>query len=82
MTKPLPDKPTREKIVSNTLASLRIENLSPSDSLKLGLQDYIEGKKTTEDLLAEVKARYVTVRRRESYSSNGTTLVNSVSTHH
>ena len=66
MTKPFLDKPTREKIVANTLASLRIENLRPSDSLKLGLQDYIEGKKATEDLLAEVKAKYVTVRRRES----------------
>jgi len=55
--------PPEKKIVANTLASLRIENLSPSDSLKLGLQDYIEGKKTTEDLLTEVKAKYVAVRR-------------------
>jgi hypothetical protein len=31
--------------------------------LKLGLQDYIEGKKTTEDLLTEVKAKYVSLRR-------------------
>ena len=45
MAKPFPDKPSREKNVADTLASLRIENLSPSDSLKLGLQDYIEGKK-------------------------------------
>lgn len=45
MAKLFPDKPTREKNVADTLASLRIENLSPSDSLKLGLQDYIEGKK-------------------------------------
>ena len=66
MAKPFPDKPTREKNVANTLASLRIENLSPSDSLKLGLQDYIEGKKTTEDLLTEVKAKYVAVRRGQS----------------
>jgi hypothetical protein len=44
MAKLFPDKPTREKNVADTLASLRIENLSPSDSLKLGLQDYIEEK--------------------------------------
>jgi len=63
MAKPLSDQSSREKDVANTLASLRIENLSPSDSLKLGLQDYIEGKKSTEDLLTEVKAKYVAVRR-------------------
>ena len=63
MAKPLSNQSTREKDVANTVASLRIENLSPSDSLKLGLQDYIEGKKTTEDLLTEVKAKYVALRR-------------------
>lgn len=63
MAKPVSDQTAREKDVANTLASLRIENLSPSDSLKLGLQEYIEGKKTTEDLLSEVKAKYVTRRR-------------------
>jgi hypothetical protein len=57
------DQTAREKDVANTLASLRIENLSPSDSLKMGLQEYIEGKKTTEDLLTEVKAKYVALRR-------------------
>jgi len=45
MAKPLSDQSSREKDVANTLASLRIENLSPSDGLKLGLRDYIEGKK-------------------------------------
>jgi hypothetical protein len=63
MAKPLSDQSSREKDVANTLDSLRIENLIPSDSLKLGLQDYIEGKKSTEDLLTEVKAKYVAVRR-------------------
>jgi len=63
MAKPLSDQSSREKDVANTLASLRIENLIPSDSLKLGLQDYIEGKKSTEDLLTEIKAKYVAVRR-------------------
>ncbi len=63
MAKPLSDQSSCEKDVANTLASLRIENLSPSDSLKLGLQDYIEGRKSTEDLITEVKAKYVAVRR-------------------
>ena len=63
MAKPVSDQTAREKHVANTLASLRIENLSPSDSLKLGLQEYIEGKKTTEDLLSEVKVKYVALRR-------------------
>jgi hypothetical protein len=63
MAKPVSDQTAREKDVANTLASLRIENLSPSDSLKLGLQEYIEEKKTTEDLLSEVKAKYVALRR-------------------
>ena len=52
-----------EKDLGNTLTSPRIENLSPSDSLKMGLQEYIEGKKTTEDLLSDVKAKYVALRR-------------------
>lgn len=63
MANPHPNQTAREKDVANTLASLRIENLSPSDSLKLGLQDYIERIKTTEDLLTEVKAKYVSLRR-------------------
>jgi hypothetical protein len=63
MTNPNSNQYTRKKDVSNTLATLRIENLSPSDSLKLGLQDYIDGKKTTTDLLNEVKAKYVALRR-------------------
>lgn len=56
MTDSNSNQSTRKKDVSNTLATLRIENLSPSDSLKLGLQYYIDGKKTTTDLLNEVKA--------------------------
>ena len=63
MKKPESNQSDREKDVANTLATLRIENLRPSDSLALGLQDYIEGKKTTADLLEEVKAKYVALRR-------------------
>ena len=63
MKKPESNQSDREKDVANTLATLRIENLRPSDSLALGLQDYIYGKKTTTDLLEEVKAKYVALRR-------------------
>ena len=63
MDKPASDQTAREQDVANAFASLRIENLSPSDSLKLGLQEYIEEKKTTEDLLSELKAKYVALRR-------------------
>ncbi len=45
------------------LATLRIENLSPSESLKASLQAYIDGQKTTTDLLNEVKAKYAALRR-------------------
>ena len=45
------------------LATLRIENLRPSDSLKPALQAYVDGQKTTVDLLNEVKAKYVALRR-------------------
>ena len=51
-------------LLRNTqLATLRIEKLSTSESLKPSLQAYIEGKKTTTDLLNEVKAKYVALRR-------------------
>jgi hypothetical protein len=53
----------RQKNVANMLANLRIEKLSPSESLKPALQAYVDGHKTTADLLNEVKVKYVTLRR-------------------
>jgi hypothetical protein len=53
----------RERNVANMLASLRIEKLTPSESLKPALQAYVDGQKTTADLLNEVKAKYVALRR-------------------
>ncbi len=61
MPKPALNRSVREKSVANMLATLRIENLSPSESLKASLQAYIDGQKTTNDLLNEVKAKYVTL---------------------
>ena len=53
----------RQKIVDNTLGSLRIENLSPSESLQAGLEAYVSGQKTTADLLNDIKSKYVTLQR-------------------
>jgi len=53
----------RERNVANMLATLRIEKLAPSESLKPAFQAYVDGQKTTSDLLNEVKAKYVALRR-------------------
>ncbi len=53
----------RQKIVDNTLGTLRVENLSPSESLQAGLEAYVNGQKTTTDLINDIKSRYVTPRR-------------------
>jgi len=59
-----PTQATRQKIVDNTLGTLRIENLTPSEGLKSGLQAYVNGQKSTSALLDEAKSKYVALRRR------------------
>lgn len=54
---------TRQKAVANVLATLRIEQLTPSPSVVTGLRRYIAGKTTAEKLLAEVMSHHVAVRR-------------------
>jgi len=61
-TPPL-NQSARERYVANMLASLRIEKLKPSASLKPALKAYVDGQKTTADLLNEVKAKYVALQR-------------------
>ena len=63
MPNPALNQSARQKSVANMLATLRIDKLSPSESLKPSLQAYIDGQKTTTDLLNEVKAKYVALRR-------------------
>ena len=63
MPNPALNQSARQKNVANMLATLRIEKLSPSESLMPSLQAYVDGQKTTTDLLNEVKAKYVTLRR-------------------
>jgi hypothetical protein len=54
---------TRQKAVANVLATLRIEQLTPSPSVINGLRSYLAGKTTTEKLLADVMSHHVAVRR-------------------
>ena len=62
MPTPSLSQSARERNVANMLATLRIEKLEPSESLKPALQAYVNGQKTTADLLNEVKAKYVALR--------------------
>ena len=52
------DRTARENAVSNMLANLRIEQLKPSESLSISIQDYIAGTKSTDDLLQEARIKY------------------------
>ena len=63
MSKPAHNQSVRQRNVANMLATLRVENLRPSESLKPALKAYIDGQKTTADLLNEVKAKYGALRR-------------------
>lgn len=54
---------TRQKAVSSVLASLRIEQLTPSASVVKGLRTYLAGETTTAKLLADVMSHHVAVRR-------------------
>ena len=63
MPNPTLNQSARQKSVANMLATLRIEKLSPSESLMPSLQAYVDGEKTTSDLLNEVKAKYDALRR-------------------
>lgn len=53
----------RQKAVANILASLRIEQLTPSPSVVKGLRTCLAGKTTTDKLLADVMSHHVAIRR-------------------
>lgn len=53
----------RSKSVSNVLASLRIENLTPGDYVVEGLNACMSHKESTANILQEVMRRHVTLRR-------------------
>jgi hypothetical protein len=48
----------RQRNVANMLGTLRVEKLTPSESLMPSLTAYIDGQKTTADLLEEVTVKY------------------------
>lgn len=54
---------SRQKAVTNIIASLRIEQLTPSPGVIQGLRTCLAGKTTTDELLAEVMSHHVAVRR-------------------
>ena len=54
---------TRQKAVTSVLASLRIEQLTPSPRVVQGLRAYLAGNTTTDKLLADVMSQHVAVRR-------------------
>ena len=60
MLNPAPNQSVRQRNVANMLATLRVENLRPSESLEPALKAYVDGQKTTADLLNEVKAKFST----------------------
>ena len=64
MLNPAPNQSVRQRNVANMLATLRVENLRPSESLEPALKAYVNGQKTTADLLNEVKAKYGALRGR------------------
>ena len=53
----------RKKAIANVLATLRIEQLTPSPSVVEGLRTCLAGKTTSDKLLADVLSHHVAVRR-------------------
>lgn len=53
----------RRKAVASVIATLRIEQLAPSEAVVEGLHRYVAGRTTTSKLIADVLDRHVKVRR-------------------
>ena len=53
----------QSKKVAGVLASLRVEDLTPSAEVISGLSAIVNGQTTTEELLKQVRLKYVTLRR-------------------
>jgi hypothetical protein len=63
MMKTISKAVVQSKSVSNVLASLRIESLSPSVFVENGMRECLAGRKSTKALLEEAVLRHVPVRR-------------------
>lgn len=59
----------RDKAVESILASLRIEQLTPSAAVINGMKACVAGKETTENLLARVIRQYVTTGQNQKTAS-------------
>ncbi|GAB1395149.1 hypothetical protein MASR1M60_33130 [Rhodocyclaceae bacterium] len=53
----------RHRAIGNVLATLRIEQLAPSDFVVQGMQACLDGRETTAKLREEVMRRHVALRR-------------------
>ena len=63
IVKKISKQAARDKIIDNVIASLRIENLAPSETVVQDLRDCLVSKETTRNVLARVLNRHVKVRR-------------------
>ncbi len=61
--KTISKKGMRQKAVSNVLASLRIEQLRPSDGVVQGMNACVSGQDTTANVRQQVMRQHVTLRR-------------------
>ena len=62
MMKKITKQEIRTKLVGSVVASLRMEQLMPSQDTVRGLNACVAGKQTTALLLESVKQRHVTLR--------------------
>lgn len=53
----------KELCVANAIASLRIEGMTPSAELQKELKAYAAGNKTINELVEQIKQRYVSLPR-------------------
>ena len=53
----------RKDIVENTLGSMRIEGMIPTNEALEAFDDFVLGSKSIEQIIQEIKDRYVALRR-------------------
>lgn len=49
---------TKKIIVNNSLGSVRVEGLEPSQVVLSSLASYVDGKKTIDQIIQEIKQRF------------------------
>jgi|GEM_PF-1684143 hypothetical protein len=61
--KPLITHTDRKDIVENTLGTMRIEGMTPTNEVLEAFDAFVLGSKTIEQIIQEIKDRYVALRR-------------------